>query len=222
MAVLKKGSKGKIVEYLQAALNKLKAKPPLKVDGIFGPKTQDAVKQFQKRANLKADGQVGELTEASIRYGGPLPEMKVEDYEKRTASFEKHRKYNTELLAGLMRIRKIVDLLENDFNQNIFPAVKLSEANSAHWEEVLALGRKIASFQKDFKRLRLKDPKTAQKIADTCAAHDKKLMSDAKTKISPNFNKMTAMVRVMTKALTSSLSKINSEYSALKKNMVDF
>jgi peptidoglycan hydrolase-like protein with peptidoglycan-binding domain len=35
---------------------------PVAVDGIFGPKTEAAVKKFQQSAGLSADGRVGRLT----------------------------------------------------------------------------------------------------------------------------------------------------------------
>jgi murein L,D-transpeptidase YcbB/YkuD len=35
---------------------------PVAVDGIFGPQTESAVKQFQQSAGLSADGKVGKLT----------------------------------------------------------------------------------------------------------------------------------------------------------------
>ena len=222
MVILKRGSKGKIVEYLQIALNKLKAKPPLKVDGIFGPKTREAVKKFQKRVNLKPDGQIGELTQASIKFGGKLPEMKVEDYVKKVAFFAAHRKYNVELVAGFMRIRKIVDILENEFNAEIFQAARLSDANGAHWNDVHTLGLRIASSQQHFEKIRLKDPKMAQKIALACEIAEKKLLSDAKKKITPNNKKIGAIVKNLGKALASSLSKLDDEIRTIKKNMADF
>ena len=55
MEVLKLGSKGKAVEDLQKYLK-------IKVDGDFGPKTEQAVKKFQTSKNLTADGVVGEKT----------------------------------------------------------------------------------------------------------------------------------------------------------------
>ncbi len=70
MSVLKSGSKGNDVRKLRTGLNKLGATPKLKVDGIFGPKTLEAVKTFQKKAELKRDGQVGKLTLGAIRAGG--------------------------------------------------------------------------------------------------------------------------------------------------------
>lgn len=55
MKILKLGSKGKEVEDLQKYLK-------IKVDGDFGPKTEEAVKKFQTANKLVADGIVGEKT----------------------------------------------------------------------------------------------------------------------------------------------------------------
>ena len=52
---LKKGSKGNSVAVLQTILE-------IDVDGDFGPKTKEAVIQFQKAHNLKPDGIVGPKT----------------------------------------------------------------------------------------------------------------------------------------------------------------
>ncbi|MGA9382109.1 MAG: peptidoglycan-binding domain-containing protein [Phormidium sp.] len=54
------GSKGKDVVYLQQLLNKKGYS--LKVDGDFGKRTEEAVKNFQKRRGLKVDGIVGPAT----------------------------------------------------------------------------------------------------------------------------------------------------------------
>lgn len=55
MTTLKKGSKGAEVKTLQQRLN-------LMADGIFGPLTEEAVKEFQKNNGLTADGIVGQKT----------------------------------------------------------------------------------------------------------------------------------------------------------------
>lgn len=60
MELLKKGSKGDSVKLLQELLNKQGFN--LTVDGDFGNKTEEAVKQFQKRLNLTVDGIVGSKT----------------------------------------------------------------------------------------------------------------------------------------------------------------
>lgn len=58
--VLKKGSKGQEVKALQGALHLYPQ------DGIFGQKTKDAVKAFQKAKGLKVDGIVGNQTWALL------------------------------------------------------------------------------------------------------------------------------------------------------------
>ena len=55
MEVLKKGSKGESVRTLQEFLK-------ITVDGDFGPKTESAVKAFQKKTGLTVDGIVGRNT----------------------------------------------------------------------------------------------------------------------------------------------------------------
>jgi hypothetical protein len=55
MEVLKKGSKGESVRTLQEFLK-------ITVDGDFGPKTESAVKSYQKKTGLTVDGVVGKNT----------------------------------------------------------------------------------------------------------------------------------------------------------------
>ena len=55
MNIIKLGSRGDDVKVLQQKLN-------LAVDGIFGPLTQEAVKEFQKNNGLTVDGIVGTNT----------------------------------------------------------------------------------------------------------------------------------------------------------------
>lgn len=54
-SIIKKGSKGKDVERIQRAVG-------VKPDGVFGIGTEAAVKSYQKRKGLKADGIVGPST----------------------------------------------------------------------------------------------------------------------------------------------------------------
>ena len=53
--VLKQGHSGELVEAVQERLG-------LRVDGVFGPKTRDAVKSFQIDKNLVGDGIIGPMT----------------------------------------------------------------------------------------------------------------------------------------------------------------
>jgi peptidoglycan hydrolase-like protein with peptidoglycan-binding domain len=62
---LKKGSKGQAVKDLQWALEELGLAPGTP-DGVFGTKTEDAVKAFQKLTAIEVDGIVGPLTWLNI------------------------------------------------------------------------------------------------------------------------------------------------------------
>jgi peptidoglycan hydrolase-like protein with peptidoglycan-binding domain len=65
MPLLKRGSRGEDVRRLQEALKRLGFDPG-PIDGIFGPKTEAAVKAFQKKYGLVVDGIVGPQTWAKI------------------------------------------------------------------------------------------------------------------------------------------------------------
>jgi hypothetical protein len=68
MRSLSVGSTGPDVRALQQGLN-LRRQPPdtaLVEDGVFGPKTQTAVRRFQERNGLAADGVVGPRTRNAI------------------------------------------------------------------------------------------------------------------------------------------------------------
>ncbi len=62
---LKRGSKGKLVGFLQAYLDE-HGYNPAAIDDDFGPKTEEAVKGFQKANGLPRDGVVGPLTWRAI------------------------------------------------------------------------------------------------------------------------------------------------------------
>lgn len=62
---MKKGDQGKNVKELQQKLNELEYNCGTP-DGVFGAKTDAAVKQFQKENGLKVDGIVGPATQALL------------------------------------------------------------------------------------------------------------------------------------------------------------
>lgn len=73
MQTLKKGSKGNDVKKLQALLK-------VTTDGFFGPKTEAAVKQFQKDKGLEIDGICGPKTWAALGVSTePVNNSKVVD-----------------------------------------------------------------------------------------------------------------------------------------------
>lgn len=64
---LSRGSRGQEVRALQDALNyQIRRGTPLKVDGIFGPKTEERVREFQRANGLVVDGIAGPNTQAQL------------------------------------------------------------------------------------------------------------------------------------------------------------
>lgn len=63
--LLKKGSEGKDVEELQKLLTDFKYLDDT-IDGDFGPKTEEAVKKFQKAMGLNVDGEYGEKSHKAM------------------------------------------------------------------------------------------------------------------------------------------------------------
>ena len=69
---LQRGSQGTAVRELQTLLNQRLGSLPLTVDGVFGQKTEFAVKVMQYRMFLAEDGIVGSLTWKSLEAGYPV------------------------------------------------------------------------------------------------------------------------------------------------------
>ena len=63
-SILRRGDRGAGVRWVQERLNRCGAN--LAVDGIYGPKTEAAVVQFQRENGLTADGIVGPRTRAKL------------------------------------------------------------------------------------------------------------------------------------------------------------
>jgi peptidoglycan hydrolase-like protein with peptidoglycan-binding domain len=65
---LKVGDKGKEVKALQEKLNDAKLGTRLTANGEFGPETEEAVKEFQKKNRLKPDGVANEKLYQALCY----------------------------------------------------------------------------------------------------------------------------------------------------------
>jgi peptidoglycan hydrolase-like protein with peptidoglycan-binding domain len=68
------GASGDAVKRLERALRRT-PNEGLAVDGVFGPKLETAVKEFQQGAELTVDGIVGPATWAALPDGGPMPTL---------------------------------------------------------------------------------------------------------------------------------------------------
>ena len=82
MDTLKLGSRGTDVITLQKKLN-------LHQDGIFGPLTEEAVKEFQKNNGLTADGIVGTKTWAKLGIASNNRNIKEIRKSKANTSYKK-------------------------------------------------------------------------------------------------------------------------------------
>ena len=68
------GAAGDAVRRLQRALRRTPILG-LVVDGVFGPTTEAAVRDFQQGASLPVDGVVGPLTWSALPDGRPMPRL---------------------------------------------------------------------------------------------------------------------------------------------------
>jgi hypothetical protein len=101
MDTLRRGNTGPSVSYLQRLLKA--AGHSIIPDGDFGPKTEDAVEDFQEAHNLYADGIVGAVTWKALR----TYEKRVDNIARRTpiAKLAGPKKYKGEGYTSL-RIRQ--------------------------------------------------------------------------------------------------------------------
>lgn len=214
MSILKKGSKGKPVEDLQKRLNKQGAKPPLKVDGIFGPLTGKATHDFQKKAKLKADGQAGPLTMAALKYGGKLPEMTVRDYEKRRKHLAKVFDANRANYSSYKKIDAQIDALSN--RAEVDRALEKFDTNYQLHKQVAALCKQIEAKQKEFEKLLLTDPAKAAKLVKDCEdLHNK--VEALGARIGPNVVKAAKGLGAYRAKLEAALSSIKTELGNIDK-----
>ncbi|UCF06526.1 MAG: peptidoglycan-binding protein [bacterium] len=94
MNILRRGSRGRLVRFLQIALNThLNPQPRIKVDGLFGPKTEKAVLDFQVFAGLDTDGIVGPKTWNALLEPAKVPVANLKKFKSQlgtVADFANH------------------------------------------------------------------------------------------------------------------------------------
>lgn len=162
MALLKKGSKGGDVEKLQEMLNKAGAQ--LKVDGIFGPLTDKALRKAQTKLKLdKVDGKAGEFTLAALKYGKPLPKMTARDLSKSSAQHDMIRTHNEKMVAIYGSIQKDADELDKLLTQKFKNLSDILAMTKGPRETAARAAADIASVQKDYEKYMPNNPEAAAK-----------------------------------------------------------
>lgn len=170
MKNLKWGAQGKPVSKLQEALNKSgRAGQKLKVDGVFGPKTDAAVKKFQSscKGAIKADGVYGPKTaeRLEIALGRKTPAWPFRDWLN-----DRHdiAKFGKEMVkqdaAGIQAVKDLEKFLHGNL-----PAFKAaySEPHKLLHQAGDAVMRNVddmARLQFEFAKVATTNPKRAAEI----------------------------------------------------------
>ena len=69
--VLRRGATGQPIQMLQQKINRKATRKHLRVDGVFGPKTEAAVIAYQRARGIEANGIVGQGTWQALQSGKP-------------------------------------------------------------------------------------------------------------------------------------------------------
>ncbi|MFT7594809.1 MAG: peptidoglycan hydrolase-like protein with peptidoglycan-binding domain [Paracoccaceae bacterium] len=222
MASLKNGSKGSDVKKAQTLLNKIGAKPVLKIDGIFGDLTEKATIAFQKKCALKVDGKIGDFSLAALSFGGKLPEMPVADYNKNKETFSKMLVYNRQNTLSIVDIEKQVAKFAAIASREVPIANKASLDNYTHWEKIAEMVESIIDKQFEFEVLLTKNPKKAEQLAKECVDLNKQVLDIGKNKIKPNLNIAKASMAKFNKIWGSTEDFLKKERAAVAKRTEEY
>ena len=134
-ASMKQGSRGSDVKQLQQNLIGMGYLEG-SADGIYGAKTKNAVKEFQKDFGLSADGNAGEATQSALR--SAIVRLQVELNAKGYAPGSADGKFGAKTKKALQSYQD-----DNDLK-------KTGAADSATWEAINrgTSGMKVASLRK--------------------------------------------------------------------------
>lgn len=156
MPILKLKSKGKDVEALQKALNKLVA-AKLTPDGVFGKLTHAALVKFQKKNSLKSDGVAGASTLAVIGLGPSLriPKMKVKDCKDELKYYKDINSLQgtggpEQIDRELIEVKKALRAIEANFVAMAREVTKIQKDVEKEHSIVLAALTEIVKHQTDY------------------------------------------------------------------------
>lgn len=117
MPTIKKGNRGDAVKKAQELLN-AKGFDCGAADGIFGSKTQKAVKSFQKSKGLKADGIIGKNTWAALQ-AQPMAEPKTEHFKRSEFDCHNGTKVPEQYYDNLQRLMEALEIVRAVWGQPI-------------------------------------------------------------------------------------------------------
>lgn len=215
MANLKKGAKGKAVAQLQTALNKNGASPKLKVDEVFGPVTETAVKAFQKKKKLKADGVAEDVVLFALGIGPRPASLTLKDINDSIKEVQGTLKGNAATLSKRLKefgqaaagTDKLKDVLLN--------RQKMYEARQKDYLKVLSgtistAKKKQDALMKEYQKT--KDPDRIKKlIAAMAKTYDGLYDTKLANEITDRANKLVADLKLYQNALSALKSKIEKE-----------
>lgn len=226
MAVFKEGSKGTDVKNIQTLLNKAGAKPKLKVDGIFGPLTDAAVRAFQKKCKLKPDGKIGKKTMPVLKFGGPLPVMTEEDFSKRVKFAKQVRVHNKQMIASYKLIEKALEKLAKVTAKETPKAGKAVADNQEFWEKIITLSEAVAAKQATFDAILEKSPEKAEKLVRECEDLVSKVEAYSAANLLPNLEKANESLSLIRfemedaqELFKKQIDSIYKDYERIKKTM---
>lgn len=159
---LNMGSKRYAVQELQLKLNMAGAFPALKVDGMFGPLTRQAVRDFQEAQGLTIDGAVGPLTWVELN--------QVNRKLKGSNELYAHFLIDVEMKPCMLTSRIVlahssIQLFVQRCQLNLEPAINLSNEDNKEWEwmkqyRVWEANRKVFLYPENWLQPELRDDKT--------------------------------------------------------------
>ncbi|MEO0994215.1 MAG: peptidoglycan-binding domain-containing protein [Pseudomonadota bacterium] len=182
MSTMKIGSKGKDVVRLQEALVRAKVKPAIEADGIYGKDTAAAVKSFQKKCGLKADGIAGGSTMECLGKGGKtkkasdLPQFDIPDMKP---IIRAQQSMLADAVKSHDRRIKVCRLTENPVIEQQIKMLEISRQNHIAISDIIVgHAKEIEHLRAKFKIVDGKDAKRAAKFVAQAKERQNRMSND--------------------------------------------